>query len=164
MSGHAGLRYAFARVHHGETEMVSHLEHLAAKHRADHEIYFVALDMAEWSRTNLRQSAQVAADHDIGLSQRSPGPGPLDRLQEGMSTLLGRRPEPGLLLLEDLRDAYLRASQTSLAWEMLAQHAQAAHDTDILELAGRCHPQNLRQIRWCNTMLKTLAPQTLTSL
>jgi hypothetical protein len=78
--------------------------------------------------------------------------------------VVGRRPEPGLVLLEDLRDLYLIASETSLAWEMLAQHAQAGHEKDILELASRCHPQTLRQIRWSNTMLKTLSPQVLTSL
>jgi hypothetical protein len=45
---------------------------------------------------------------------------------------------------------------------MLAQVAQAAKDTDLLDLAAACHPQTLRQLRWTNTMIKTLSPQLLT--
>jgi hypothetical protein len=47
---------------------------------------------------------------------------------------------------------------------MLAQHAQAAHERDVLALAGRCHPQTMRQIRWTNTMIKTLSPQVLAGM
>jgi hypothetical protein len=47
---------------------------------------------------------------------------------------------------------------------MLAQHAQAKQERDILDLTMQCHPQVLRQIRWANTMLKTMSPQVLASL
>jgi len=46
-------------------------------------------------------------------------------------------------LLEQLREIYLLASTASLAWEMLAQHAQAKHETDILELTKECHLTSL---------------------
>jgi hypothetical protein len=58
----------------------------------------------------------------------------------------------------------LRAAENSLAWEMLAQIAQAKRATELVELSARCHPQTLRQVRWANTMLKTLSPQTLAAL
>ncbi|MFD9633736.1 molybdopterin-dependent oxidoreductase [Streptomyces violascens] len=58
---------------------------------------------------------------------------------------------------------YLAASENSLHWEMLAQLAQATKDDRLLELVSACHPQTLRQIRWANTMIKTLSPQALTS-
>ena len=35
---------------------------------------------------------------------------------------------------------------------------------DLLALASSCHPQTLRQIRWANTMIKTLSPQVLSNL
>jgi hypothetical protein len=164
VSGQAGLRYALIRVHHGETDLAGHLDELADRHSSDHEIHHVAWDLAGWSRRNLDQIANVAADHDVRLSHDAGDPSRLGHLRRSISTVVGRRPEPGLVLLEDLRDLYLIASETSLAWEMLAQHAQAGHEKDILELASRCHPQTLRQIRWSNTMLKTLSPQVLTSL
>lgn len=67
-------------------------------------------------------------------------------------------------LLEDMHDLYLAASHASLAWEMLAQIAQARHERELLQLTGDCHPETLRQIRWANTMLKTLSPQLLSAL
>jgi len=47
--------------------------------------------------------------------------------------------------------------------ELLAHGAQAATDERLLELAQRCHPETLRQVRWANATLNELAPQTLTS-
>jgi len=47
--------------------------------------------------------------------------------------------------------------------ELLAHGAQAATDERLLELAQRCHPETLRQVRWANAMLKELVPQTLTN-
>ncbi|MFI5966212.1 hypothetical protein ACIA8J_29120 [Streptomyces asoensis] len=83
---------------------------------------------------------------------------------EEAAKIVGRRPEPGLLLLRDLRDLHLAATENSLYWEMLAQAAQAGRDDALLALASSCHPQTLRQLRWSNTMIKTLSPQILTSL
>ena len=72
--------------------------------------------------------------------------------------------DDGAAQSEKLREIYLLASTASLAWEMLAQHAQAKHETDILDLSSECHPRTLRTIRWANTMIKTLSAQVLTSL
>jgi hypothetical protein len=47
---------------------------------------------------------------------------------------------------------------------MLAQVAQAKHERELLALSQECHPQTLRQIRWANTMIKTLSPQVLAML
>jgi hypothetical protein len=79
------------------------------------------------------------------------------------SELVGRRPEPGLLLLADLRHLHRVAAGVSLDWELLGQGAQAAKDSELLALTKRCHPQALRQMRWANAMLKVLAPQVLAS-
>lgn len=69
-----------------------------------------------------------------------------------------------MLLQEDVHEVYLAASHASLPWEMLAQVAQAQHRHELLQLAGGCHPQTLRQIRWANTKLKALSAQLLSSL
>lgn len=106
----------------------------------------------------------VAADHDIALAPAPDQPSYLSQLGERLAGMVGRWPESALLLLEDLRTLYLLGSDTSLGWEMLAQLAQATHRSDVLQLASDCHPQTLRQLRWANTMLNALCPQTLTSL
>lgn len=51
----------------------------------------------------------------------------------------------------------------SLDWELLAQAAQGARRRALLELAERCHPQTLRQVRWANARLKESATQALMS-
>ncbi len=84
----------------------------------------------------------------------------LSALQEKTAEVMAHRPEPGLLLLRDLRDLrelHLSAAENSLHWEMLAQAAQAGRDERLLSLVSHCHPGTLRQMRWTNTMIKNLA-------
>ncbi|MFL6141132.1 MAG: hypothetical protein ACJ72N_04550 [Labedaea sp.] len=80
--------------------------------------------------------------------------------RETLSEWFGRRPEPALLLLADLRRA---AAGVSRDWELLGQAAQAAMDTDLLALTQRCYPQTLRRLRRASAMLKVISPQNLTS-
>jgi hypothetical protein len=35
---------------------------------------------------------------------------------------------------------------------------------DLLQVTAECHPQNLRQLRWANSMIKVLSPQALAAL
>jgi hypothetical protein len=161
----SGLQYALRRIHAGENEMHKQLLRLAETHHADHEVHHVARDLARWSEENVRRIANAATALDLSLDDEAETPGRhVETLRAAASTMMGRRPEPGLLLLHDLRDLYLQGSANSLAWEMLAQIAQAKHERDLLALSEECHPQNLRQIRWANTMIKTLSPQVLSSL
>ncbi len=92
------------------------------------------------------------------------GSGVLAELRRKAAEAVGHRPEPGLLLLRDLRALHLYATENSLYWEMLAQVAQATRKEALLTLASDCHPQTLRQIRWTNTMIKNVSPQVLASL
>ncbi len=85
-------------------------------------------------------------------------------LREKTAEVIGRRPEPALLLLHDLRELHLAAAGGSLYREMLAHGAQAAKDRPLLGLATDCHFQTLRQMRRTNTMIKELSAQALTSL
>ena len=156
-----GLTYALRRLHEDETALAAHLTTMGEQHRSEHEIHHVTRDLLAWSHDNLAQVANTAAKHHTHLNA-----------QPGEAT--GKLPDPalvaadghpaGLRLLEDLRNTYLLASATSLSWELLAQYAQARRESDILELAGRCHPRTLRQLRWANTMIKTQTPQILASL
>jgi hypothetical protein len=72
-------------------------------------------------------------------------------------------PDPSRQLLDDLREAHLRAVAVSLGWEMLGQAAQAMKDPDLLAAVDSCHPQTLRQMSWTNGLIKQNSPQILTS-
>ncbi|SFW85874.1 hypothetical protein [Amycolatopsis australiensis] len=157
------LDLVLRELHRAETAMAKDLLHTADRHHAEHEIHHLARDLAAWSVVHVREIARAGRAHGLDLGEDVPGPGPLAPLRTALADLAGRRPEPGVLLLADLRRLHRRAAGVSLDWELLAQGAQAAKDTELLELASRCHPQTLRQLKWANAMLKVLSPQILTS-
>ena len=160
-----GVHYALERVRDGESDLVLELMRVAERHRVDHEVHHVATDLANWSREHVRLIAECARGVGLELDAEAKEPSALaTAMRSALSTAMGQRPEPGLLLLHDLEQIYLRASENSLRWEELAQVAQAKKLPDVLALASRCHPQNLRQVRWANTQLKVHTPQVLASL
>ncbi|GAB2584101.1 hypothetical protein GCM10027168_16180 [Streptomyces capparidis] len=161
-----GLRLVLRALHRGERRLTGRLLTAAERHRAEHEVHHVAADLARWSHQHAVLLA--ATGRHYGLELRTPpGPaasrtGPLPAVRARAAEALAHRPEPGLLLLHDLRALHLAASGNSLYWEMLTQAGHAARDERLLELAAACHPQTLRQIRWADTLLRNLAPQALT--
>lgn len=158
------IAMAIRELHRSESKLASDLLHLSDRHKADHEIHHVARDLARWSQQHVAELARVGHDYGLDLDARSPNDPPvLATLEQKASELLGRRREPGLLLLADLRHLYRDASGVSLDWEVLAQTAQAKQDRELLGLAQRCHPQTLRQARWANAKLKESSAQVLVS-
>ncbi|WP_329466960.1 hypothetical protein [Streptomyces sp. NBC_01431] len=161
-----GMALTLRALHHGETHLSRELRTVAERHGAEHEVHHVATYLARWSSDHVERIADTAAHYELNLSEAPSAShsGFISTLREKTARAVGRRPEPGLLLLRDLRDLHLAATENSLHWEMLAQAAQAAKDQRLLSLASSCHPQTLHQMRWTNTMIKTLCPQVLTSL
>ncbi|MFD5279519.1 hypothetical protein [Streptomyces rubrogriseus] len=161
-----GIDLTLRTLHRGERHLAHDLVTVAERHRTEHEVHHVATDLARWSREHMRQLAETAAERGVKLGEPPDHStdGVFATLREKASEAVVHRPEPGLLILRDLRELHVRAAENSLHWEMLAQAAQASRDSALLTLASSCHPQTLRQMRWTNTMIKNLAPQVLTSL
>ena len=158
----SGIDVVLADLYRGETRLAETLTTVSNRHVDEAEVHFVARTLAEWSRKHVRR----LEDYDGGLanSTRERVQSLWHSLEDSVASVLGRRGTDPLALLADLRDLYLAASANSLGWEMLAQVAQATRNAELLELASSCHPQTLRQVRWANTMIKTLSPQLLASL
>ncbi|MCE7004292.1 hypothetical protein LWC34_15820 [Kibdelosporangium philippinense] len=156
------LDLALRELHRSETSLAKDLRKVSQRHAADHDIHYVTHDLAGWSADHVRGLAEAARHYDLELSGDVPET-ILASIRTAISTLAATRPEPGLLLLADLRRLHRKAAGVSLDWELLAQGAQAAKDTELLNLTQRCHPQTLRQMKWTNAMLKTLSPQVITS-
>ena len=153
---------ALRELHRAEKSLTRTLLVVSDRHRTEHEVYHVARDLAEWSRTHVHELAEIAPRYDLHLDDDPPaGDGPFAPVRRTLSVLIGRRDEPGVVLLADLRRLHRAAAGVSLDWELLAQGAQAVKDTELLALASRCHPQTLRTLKWSNAMLKTLSPQVL---
>jgi hypothetical protein len=155
------LGAALRELHRSESELGRSLDAIAARHHNDHGIHHVARDLALWSREHVTLIADIGPRYGVRLRWRPRLSAIAGSAQEWVSDRLGRRPEPALLLLTDLRRLHRSAAGVSVDWELLAQGAQAVKDDDLLALTQRCHPQALRQMRWANAMLKELSPQAL---
>lgn len=153
---------AIAELHRSENDLAGALLNLADQQKVDHEIFYVARDIAAWSQQHVRRLAEVGRDYDLELDPQPEDEGTIvSRLKQKGSELTGRFHEPGLLLLADLRHLHRTASGVSLDWEVLAQTAQAIQDTRLLAMAQECHPEALRQMRWANAKVKETAAQIM---
>lgn len=158
------LDLALRELHRSENSLAADLLKVADRHKVDHEIYHVARDLAHWSQQHVHELAEIGQRYGLNLKDDSPeDSGLLSTVRNKASELVGRRPEPGLLLLADLRHLHRVAAGVSLDWELLGPGSQAAKDSELLALTKRCHPQALHQMRWANAMLKVLSPQVLAS-
>lgn len=158
------LGLAIEELHRSENHLGAALLTMSDRHKADHEVFHVARDIARWSQEHVRALATVGTDFGLHLDpEPKDAPSLLEKVSQTASDLMGRCAAPGLLLLADLRHIYREAAGTSLDWELLAQAAQGARQPELLHLAERCHRETLRQMRWANGKLKESATQVLVS-
>jgi hypothetical protein len=160
----AGINALVRELRHEESELERRLLAVGERHRTEHEVYHVTTDLARWSRQN-RAAVASLSDGQASLfaqaRQIAEHSDAMAAVRRCAATLLGRRPEPGLLLLRDVRGLFLLASRNSVNWTMLGQAAQATRDGQLLSVVSECHPRTIRQIKWCNATLKETASQIL---
>ena len=157
-----GLGGTITALRKSEDDLALALLHLSDRHPADHEIHFIARDLAGWSQEHVRRLAEAGHAHGLHLDPEPTDPTSLPSvLRRAAGDALGRLHAPSTLLLADLRALHRAAAGLSLDWEVLAQSAQAAEDSDLTALAADCHPQTLRQLRWANAQVKELAAQAV---
>ena len=153
---------ALEELHRAENELAAELLHASDRHKTDHEIFNLARDLARWSQEHIRELARVGRAYGLDLAaQPEDETSVVARLRQKGAELLGRRHDPAVLLLRDLREIHGKAAVVSLDWEILAQTAQALKDRELLVLAQKCHPQTLRQMKWANASLKENAAQVM---
>jgi hypothetical protein len=148
-------------IREAEVHAARDLLRLGERHKADHDVYHLTRDLAGWSLGHVELVAASAKRYGVNLSPEAGDQNPLAVIREKAGELLGRRTEPGLVLLRDLRKLHLDLIGLSTDWELLAQTAQGRKDDHLLALAQRCHPDTLRQARWTNAKIKESAPQIM---
>jgi hypothetical protein len=155
---------ALEELHRSEADLAKELLKVSERHKVDHEIFHLGRDLASWSQQHVREIAEIGHHYGQDLDPNSGSEhGLLDTVREKGSELIGRMSSSSLLLLRDLREVYIKAAGVSVDWELLAQAAQGIKHRELLELAQRCHPDTLRQMRWANGKLKESATQILVS-
>jgi hypothetical protein len=149
-----------------ERELADRLTAVGERHRTEHDVYHVTTTLARIEQGHIDALARHAARYDVELDAGGDGPASSKLVQaarEKTAELLGRRTEPGLLLLRDLRELHVLAAGVSLDWVALGQGAQAAIDTELLAAVTHCHSETLRTLKWTTGRLKEAAPQALTT-
>jgi hypothetical protein len=67
-----------------------------------------------------------------------------------------------LVLLHDLRQLFLAASDCEIAWTIVGQCAKAARDEELEEIFIKSFDEVAAQLRWIKTKIKLAAPQAIT--
>jgi hypothetical protein len=157
---------AIEQVAAAERELADALAAAGERHKTNHDVFHLTRTLAKLERGHLDALAPHARRYDADVDRDdavAARPGPVRSAVEKGAELIGRRPEAGLLLLQDLRRLHLCAAAASLDWVALGQAAQAAKDTELLETVTACHPETLRTLKWTTYRVKEAAPQVLTS-
>jgi hypothetical protein len=152
---------ALEELHRSENDLAAELLHASDRHKADHEIFHLARDLARWSQDHVRELARIGRNYGLDLEPAPADDSVVAKIRQRGSELLGRRHDAALLLLKDLREIHCKAAGVSLDWEVLSLTAQALKDQELLALAQKCQPQTVRQMRWASGSLKENAVQTM---
>jgi len=158
---------AVAEAHDAETELAAQLLRVGERHKAEHDVYHLTRTLSTWCDRHLHRLASHAPRSNGQLDAEAvydgQNRGRPARGRERGSELVEASPEPGLLLLRDMRELHLAAARTSLAWTALGQGAQAVGDTELLATVTACHPETIRIMKWTVQKVKDASPQVLAS-
>lgn len=153
-----------AELHDAETSLAAEWRAVGERNAAEHDVYYHGGMLATQCDKHAEAVRAIGQRFEKNLSGPS-GPQVPHNVMAGIrrktSELLGHRPEPGLLLLRDLRQLYLMAEEVSFHWLTLGQVAQAVPDHDLLDQVSAYHKQTLTQIKWLKTRLRQACPQIL---
>jgi hypothetical protein len=138
-----------------EQELADELMEVSERHPADQDVFHLTKTLAKIEQGHIDALAPHAERYDAELEPPAGEP--------SGARPSGRRSEPALILLRDLRRLHLLAAGASLDWTALGQAAQAAGDSRLLDVVTTGHSQTVRTLKWTTYRLKEAAPQALTS-
>ena len=148
-------------VYDQETDLAKQLRVVAERHAAEHDMYHVGHAQARACAQRFEQLAPHAERY--GLTPPKPpaseSSGLVEDLRHTTANLLGRTKPSGELLVHDLRQLYLNAQATELAWVILSQSARAVRDPDLLTVATSGQEAVTVCAKWLRTRIKEAAPQ-----
>jgi hypothetical protein len=86
-----------------------------------------------------------------------------EKVRRATSTMTRRSSKTGLVLLRDLRELFVDASQVEIDWTIVRQGAMAARDEALMNFATVGLEETGRVLRWLKTRIKEASPQILMS-
>jgi hypothetical protein len=154
------LDEAIDGVQRAEADLADRLRTVGERHAAEHDLYHLGHTLARQCAEHVQRLAPFAQTYGTRSREVHPdSPGLLETMRHKGAELLGRSSASGALLLRDLRQLYLSAQETEIAWVVLIQTAQAVRDADLLAAAGPCHAETETCAKWVRSRIKEVAPQ-----
>jgi hypothetical protein len=160
------LGLALERLVEAELGLADDYRRIGERHAADHDVYHQSRTFAKQCAAHAEQLRPIADRYGAEPSEDGE-PGLWDSVTAAVrrraSEAVGRRPESGLVLVNDLRELYLAAQEVFVTWLIVYQAAQAARDRELLQLTGECQLETELQVKWALTQIKVQSPQALTA-
>ncbi len=135
-----------------EAQLRTQLLDVGRRHAAEAEIFHTANRLAELSARSAASLRPFAEKYGHDPAAAAP---PLQAPADG--------DDPHVGLLRDLRHLHVLAAGVVLDWTALGQGAAGARDRELSAVAAQGSAEATRTVKWTRTMLKTGAPQALTS-
>ncbi len=135
-----------------EEQLAEQLREVGRRHAAEAEVLLTANRLAELSSRNAEALRPFGAKYG---PSREPEEPPMRPPADG--------DDPHVGLLRDLRHVHVLAAGVVLDWTALGRGAAAARDEELTQAVSYATTQTTRTVKWTKTMLKTAAPQALTS-
>jgi hypothetical protein len=154
---------ALEHLHASQGELAQHLRAVAERHASEHDIYHVGHALAD----KCEELAEALAPFATAYGQRVGGAGHdlgsalAERVRRTAGAALGRSERAGILLLRDLRELWVEASETEIDWVIVRQGAMAARDMDLVRTCDIGITQTEGVVRWLKTRIKESSPQIL---
>lgn len=135
-----------------QKELAEAFREVAERHSADAAIFHISKQLARECDSHVEQ-LEPFVDRYGDESDDEP-----ERLHSDL--FQGSREGP-FGMLRDLHDLYLMAAEVDMSWTVIAQAAQGARDSDLLEVTQTCEKETATQLKWLRSQMKEAAPQTL---
>jgi hypothetical protein len=157
------IGHVLRELYRAEEELADEYVKVGERFAAEHEVWYGCKQFAQQCHARadalrhaagFEQELPPAADTEPGKTVTAP-------LRRKVAELVGRRPEPGLLLLDSLRELHLLAQDVSFRWLLAGQVAQVLRDDELLAQVDELHREVLTQIKWLKSQAKQASPQAL---
>jgi hypothetical protein len=155
------IDHSIRDVQDAEMDLAKQLYRLSDRHAADGGVHHLSRDLARRCEERLRQLGAHSQRYGVETSGHTTASSVLSTVRQATSSMVARTELAGMSLLADLRDTYLVAMRTELAWTILQQAAASVRDGELLNVAQQCREDTETCGKWLRTMVKTSAPQAL---
>jgi hypothetical protein len=147
-----------------EAALAKRLLAVGERHATEHDVYHLGHPLARQAADHVTRLTPFAERYNMAPPappQAGDSPRILETLRHKGSQLMGRTESAGMLLLRDLRETYLLAQATEIAWIILQQAALAVRDGELIDVISGCHEETETCAKWLRTRIKQAAPQVL---